>query len=312
MSSRFKMIALTSSLGACGCDMRGAARRAGAWASTLQIMSTASFGVFAMVLATGLNANAQEVQNETFECLIQPMMVLKIGTPVPALVHEVLVDRGSVIKKGQVLAELESGVEQASFDLAKARAKNVASVGSARARLEFQKRKMARAQQLRKNESIALSAADEAETAARVAEHELEEAEANIKLAELEALRAGEVLKQRIIRSPIDGVVVERTLGAGEYAYDQSHLLVIAQIDPLRVEAYVPLNQFGKIAVGDSAEVFPEAPVGGKYRAMVSVVDQVFDAGSGTIGVRLDLPNPEFRLPAGLRCRVQFLGPAAR
>jgi RND family efflux transporter MFP subunit len=257
-------------------------------------------------------AAAQEAQNGSFECLIQPMMVLKVGTPLPALIQEVLVDRGSILKKGQIIARLESGVEQAAFELAKARAKNVASVRSAQAKLEFQNRKVARAQQLRKHESIALSAADEAETSAQVAENDLEEAQVNLKLAELEAQRAGEVLKQRTIRSPIDGVVVERTLGPGEYAYDQSHLVVMAQIDPLKVEAFVPLSEFGKITVGDSAEVYPESPVGGKYVAKVSVVDQVFDAGSGTIGIRLDLPNPDFRLPAGLKCRVHFLGPPAR
>jgi hypothetical protein len=37
-------------------------------------------------------------------------------------------------------------------------------------------------------------------------------------------------------------------------------------------------------------------------------VDQVFDAASGTIGVRLELPNPELRLPAGIHCRVHFGG----
>jgi hypothetical protein len=52
--------------------------------------------------------------------------------------------------------------------------------------------------------------------------------------------------------------------------------------------------------------VQPEAPVGGSYSATVAVVDQVFDAGSGTFGIRLALPNPDQRLPAGLRCRAAF------
>jgi hypothetical protein len=39
----------------------------------------------------------------------------------------------------------------------------------------------------------------------------------------------------------------------------------------------------------------------------VTVVDRVFDAASSTFGVRLELPNPDYSLPAGLRCRIRFL-----
>jgi hypothetical protein len=50
----------------------------------------------------------------------------------------------------------------------------------------------------------------------------------------------------------------------------------------------------------------PEAPVGGSYTARVAVVDQMFDAASGTFGVRLTLPNPNRLIPAGLKCKARF------
>jgi multidrug efflux pump subunit AcrA (membrane-fusion protein) len=106
------------------------------------------------------------------------------------LLNEVLVDRGDVVKKGDVLARLESGVESASVALAKARAENESSVQSARARHEFQMRKSDRMIKLRKSDNVAASTADEAETAARVAESELREAEVNLELAKLELARA--------------------------------------------------------------------------------------------------------------------------
>jgi hypothetical protein len=40
---------------------------------------------------------------------------------------------------------------------------------------------------------------------------------------------------------------------------------------------------------------------------VVTVVDRVVDAASSTFGVRLELANPDYRLPAGLKCRVRFL-----
>lgn len=45
----------------------------------------------------------------------------------------------------------------------------------------------------------------------------------------------------------------------------------------------------------------------GASAATVTVVDRVIDAAIGTFGVRLSLPNPDYRLPAGLRCQVRFL-----
>lgn len=268
-------------------------------------------GCLLLAVALPLSASAQEREiGSGFDCLIQPNQVLKLGTPVPGLLNEVLVDRGAVVKKGDVLARLESTVETATVALARARAENEASMRAAKARLEFQARKADRMTKLRRSDNVAVSTADEAETAARVAESELHEAEVNLDLAKLELARANEILRQRTIRSPIDGVVVERKLGPGEYAFDQAHLVTVSQVDPLKVEVYIPLSQFGRIRPGMTAEVQPEDPVGGKYTATVTVVDQVFDAASGTIGVRLDLPNPGNALPAGLKCQVHFLRPS--
>jgi len=62
----------------------------------------------------------------------------------------------------------------------------------------------------------------------------------------------------------------------------------------------------GAIKVGMQADVTPENPVGQVYKAKVTIVDRVLDAASGTFGVRLELPNPKYRLPAGLKCKVTF------
>jgi multidrug efflux pump subunit AcrA (membrane-fusion protein) len=87
----------------------------------------------------------------------------------------------------------------------------------------------------------------------------------------------------------------------------QERILKLAQIDPLRVEAYAPVSLLGKVTVGMQAQIKPEDPVSGTYTAKVTVVDRVVDAASGTFGVRLELPNPDFRLSAGLKCTVRFL-----
>ena len=47
--------------------------------------------------------------------------------------------------------------------------------------------------------------------------------------------------------------------------------------------------------------------VGGEYEAVVKVVDNVFDPASRTFGVRLNLDNSDYSLPAGLRCQLKFV-----
>jgi len=118
-------------------------------------------------------------------------------------------------------------------------------------------------------------------------------------------VRAEAAYALRSVRSPINGVVVERLLAPGEFA-KQAPILKLAQLDPLRVEVIAPVQLWGQIAVGMAAQIMPEAPVKGSHRARVTIVDRVIDAASGTFGVRLELPNPNLRLPAGLKCTVRF------
>ena len=156
------------------------------------------------------------------------------------------------------------------------------------------------------NPSAPLASLQEAEAEAKVGEQQLKEAQLNKEIARLEVAHAEEVLKQRALRSPIDGVVVDRLLVPGEYRNDQSPVLTLAQIDPLRVEVFVPTAYFGQIRIDSKAEVRPEQPIGGVHTATVTVVDRVLDAASGTFGVRLALPNPRLTLPGGIRCQVVF------
>ena len=55
------------------------------------------------------------------------------------------------------------------------------------------------------------------------------------------------------------------------------------------------------------ADVVPETDPDGSYRSTVAIVDRIIDPASGTFGVRLELPNPDYRLPSGLKCTVRFL-----
>lgn len=67
-----------------------------------------------------------------------------------------------------------------------------------------------------------------------------------------------------------------------------------------------PVNLLPSVKIGIKAKVIPEAPIGSQYTVGAKIADRVIDAAKGTFGVRLELPNPNHRLPAGLKCKVIF------
>ncbi len=265
--------------------------------------------VWAMVLglAAGV-ARAPATRAADLDCVIEPHVVVAVSSPLEGVLETVTVDRGDLVKEGQAVATLESSVEKATVALARARVELESPLKSSQIRLDFGERKVGWNEELFKEGGISAREVDEARTTRDLAGVGVLEAKENKRLAELEVERAQAALAVRTIRSPVTGVVMERLLAPGEFA-KQAPILKVAQIDPLRIEVIAPVALLGKIAVDMTAQVMPEAPVGGTHRARVKVVDRVVDAASGTFGVRLELPNPDYRLPAGLKCKVRF--PAA-
>ena len=260
-------------------------------------------------LALAPHALAQQVDlaaNE-LDCLIEPQSLVKLGSAVTGVLDTVTVDRGDVVSKGQLLAKLRSGVEEATLTLARARAENDLEVQSRQARLEFEEDKESRTEILFEKKIVSEEQMKIATTERRLAELDVRVAEKDQAMAKLELGQAAAVLDQRKIVSPVDGIVTERVLSPGEYVFEQSYVFVVAEIDTLYVEVYAPIELFGAVRLGMKAEVRPEEPVGGKHMAEVTIVDHIIDPASGTFGVRLELPNSDRTLPAGLRCKILFL-----
>jgi RND family efflux transporter MFP subunit len=259
-----------------------------------------------LVAMMALITSATAAEQNSFDCVIEPSMVVELSSRVDGIIETVLVERGDMIEADTVVAKLESGAEAVAVEHARARSEMEAEIRSLKASLAYGWRNHRRLNELHKKQSISTDEIDRAKTETRVAKHKLAQAEENKRLAELELARAEETLKRHTIRSPIGGVVAERYLNPGESVEDRPVVKVV-QIDPLRVEVVMPVDKFGAIAAGQPATVVPEASIGGQYESTVTIVDPIIDAASGTFRVTLMLPNPEHKLTSGLRCQVTFL-----
>ncbi len=265
---------------------------------------------FGLALAGGAHFSAQ-----AYECLLEPTQTVEIRSAVEGQIQRVHVQRGDDVRSGQVLVELESSVERSAAALARYRSQAEGRLESSKNRMQFAQRKSQRSVDLHAQNFISAQARDEALTEMSLAEADLKESMENREMARLEYQRAIDILNQKTLRSPFNGVVVDRLLNPGDLAEagnGRKPILKLAKIDPLRVEVVLPLATFGKLRPGMSGLVSPEG--GGQHSATIKLVDRVFDAASGTYGVRLELPNPKGDLPSGIRCQVEFpqMGQLAR
>jgi RND family efflux transporter MFP subunit len=244
----------------------------------------------------------------SFECLIEPNQVVDIRSASEGIIEKVDVKRGDRVAVGQTLVELQSDVEQSAVAMAKYRSQMEGRIASSKNRVEFATKKFNRTQELQKQNFVSAQAGDEAEAEKRIAEAELKDAIENQELAKRDYQHAVDLLNLRTLHSPLNGVVVDRMLNPGDLAEagtGRKPILKIAQIDPLLVEVALPLEAYGKLRVGMTGMVTPEG-LKGRYSALITVVDSVFDAASGTFGVRLEMKNRKASIPGGIRCQVEF------
>jgi len=246
---------------------------------------------------------------DALSCLIQPFQEAEVGSQVIGVLDRVLVERGDFVNKGQPVAQLNSDVERAHLAAAKLRAEATADLKGAASNREFTHKKKLRTEDLYKKNFVSQQASDQAATEDQVADMKLKQAQEQQRIAQQEYALVQAQLAQRTIRSPLSGVVVERYLSEGERV-EEKPVLKVATIDPLRVEVIVPATYFSKIKTGMSAMVKPEVSDTEPRGAKVIVVDRVIDAASNSFRVRLELPNPSYQLPPGLRCKVDFDLPA--
>ena len=271
------------------------------------IVASLVLALLAGGFAVGAMAQSRAPDDGELDCVIEPRSLAKLGSPERGILAEITADRGAIVKKGEPVAKLNTELEAVAVESARVRAERDVELRSNAARYDFKKQAADRSEELYAKNITSAKARDEAMVDKQLAELGVAAAKTDLLMAQLELKNAKERLERRTIRSPVNGVVVQVAMAPGEFVQEQTPIMTLAQIDSLYVEMFVPISRYGTISEGMSAKVMPEAPVGGTYVARVKIVDRVFDTASSTFGVRLELPNPDYKLPAGLKCRARFL-----
>ena len=253
-------------------------------------------------------ADAATGELSGFECVVQPSIVADLGVAVPGIIEVLHYDRADYVAAGTVLAELDSDLERASLALAERLSTVSTALELRQLNAAFGSRTLERNQALYQKSSISRQTLDQVKTESRIAGLQVQQERENREIARLEAARAKAALQRRQVVSPIEGAITERYKSIGEYVSDEP-VFQVAQLDPLRIEVVVPLENLKQIESGLDASVtlMVDGFDDGDRTATVRRIDPVADAASGTYGVWLELPNPDLTIPSGVRCQVDFL-----
>ena len=272
---------------------------------------------------------------------LNPVVSVLVGSQVSGQIKELYADFNTVVKRDQVIARIdpetfELRVKQAVADLEATKATvltQMAAVGAQRAEvsrnevnLADAKRDYERKQLLVEKAFISVADRDKAAAVYHAAEEQLKTARAQLGVAEAQAKNAKAVVKQResqlaqarvdlertYIRAPVDGVVIKRSVDAGQTvaaSLQAPELFQIGQnLREMQVEASIDEADVGRVSLDQNAtftvDSFPGRTFSGKVmqvRKAAVVVQNVV-----TYTVVISAANPELQLLPGMTANVRI------
>jgi len=246
--------------------------------------------------------------------VVEPVTTVQVGTYVSGPIREIHADFNSPVRRGQLVAKIDPAsfevkVRQAEANLANARA----SLEKARAALHFQRLTVDRNRELRGRDLISQGELDSAESQHAQAVAQLALEDAGVKQAEAALEEARINLGYTDIRSPVDGVVVSRSVDVGQTvaaSFQTPTLFQIAQdLAKMQVRANVSESDIGSVHEKQSAsfgvDAYPGRPFEGRVvqvrNAPVTVQNVV------TYDVVIEVDNPDLALKPGMTATVTIV-----
>ncbi|HSA54392.1 MAG TPA: efflux RND transporter periplasmic adaptor subunit [Gemmatimonadaceae bacterium] len=225
---------------------------------------------------------------------LEPAQTVELKTQINGRVRQVHVDRGSRVRRGQVLVELEGEGIGGQTESARA------AVASAEADLALAAQRLASSRRL--HEAGGISDID-----LRSAEAAHNAAQARLAAARAQLVNAAEREAYATIRSPIDGVVSAREVEAGEAVSDGNALLTVVDTRTLELQAQVDVDAAMNVRPGLPVVFSLDALPRESFQGRVARVDPRADPATRQVGIAAQLPNANGRIVAGQFARGRVL-----
>jgi HlyD family secretion protein len=242
---------------------------------------------------------------------VNPVTTVQVGTYVSGPIREIFVDFNSPVRKGQIVAKIDPRpfqvkVQQEEANLANARAR----VAKARADLALKQRSLERTRALRGEAMIAESALDAAKSEFEQARAQLALDEAAVQQAQAQLEEARINLGYTDITSPVDGVVVSRSVDVGQTVaatFQTPTLFQIAQdLTRMQVNAKVSESDIGGVREGQPASFGVDAHPGRRFEGRVVQVRNAPQNVQNVVSyeVMIEVANADLALKPGMTATV--------
>ncbi len=278
----------------------------------------------------------------TADAVLYPVSQSAITAKISAPVRRFLVNRGDSVKRGQLLAELEdrdlvSALDEskALYDQSEAQFQTMTKgtlpddTAKAQADLDTSRQALDAAQKLYDNRvalvregALAQKTADDAKVALVQAQSQFDiarrhwdslqtvsrtgqtrSAQSQVDAAKARLAGAKLQVGYAEVRSPINGIVADRALNAGEMASSGTALVTVVDVSDIVARANIPVREIVRIHTGDQATI--TAP-DGQLTGRVTVVSPAVDPASTTVEVWVRARNPGDRLKPGVTAKVSI------
>jgi HlyD family secretion protein len=230
---------------------------------------------------------------------LQPVYKVDVGTQVSGIVEHIYVDFNSVVKKGQLLAELDRSNLNEQLTQAKT------SVSNAQSNLTLAQQQYDRIKTLYDNKAATLESYESAVNSLNLAKNQLKTAQSDLS-------RAQTNLSYATIYSPIDGVIMDKAVEEGQTvasSFSTPTLFTIANdLTQMQVEAKVDEADIGEVKAGQpvtfTVDAFPDDVFSGTVKEVR--INPTVTANVVTYTVIISAPNPETKLFPGMTANVSI------
>jgi HlyD family secretion protein len=245
---------------------------------------------------------------------VSALKTVLVGSQVSGRVAELHADFNDTVKKGQLLARLDTQLFKAALEQARAsHALARSNVAKAQAQLAESERELARNQKLNEQKYLAQETLDAATTSAAVARAALAGARAQAQQAAANVHQAELNLEMTSIHSPIDGVVISRSVDVGQTvaaSLQAPTLFTLAEdLGRMQVEAHVAEGDVAKLVAGTpvsfTVDAFPGRTFAGKLRQVRNAATTVQNV--VTYDAIIDVDNHDGDLRPGMTANVSFV-----
>jgi membrane fusion protein, multidrug efflux system len=223
------------------------------------------------------------------------------------MLSNVLVDTGSRVRKGQLMAVIDNRQLQAERDALEAKRRSIeADLQNWEARVKLVEVDMNRAQKMWEAQLITKEQLDHAQYEVVATKYEAERERQNARTLEAQ-VRAQEIeIEKSRVTAPFDGVVARRYIKAGQKVSANDRLFWVTATAPLRVRFTLPESYVGRVKAGQFVSVTSPLFPAEVHRARILNVSPVLDPSSSTIELLAELQGKPVSLQPGMTANIML------